>query len=44
MEVNYLVVEEMILISKLFDYNCMFSIGWKPMILSTHQCDAEALN
>jgi hypothetical protein len=27
MDVDYLVVEEMINISKLFDYNCMFSIG-----------------
>jgi hypothetical protein len=35
MEVDYLVVEEMILISKMFDYNCMFSIGCKPMILTS---------
>jgi hypothetical protein len=27
MEVNYLVVEEMILISKLFDYTCKLRIG-----------------
>jgi hypothetical protein len=27
MNVDYLVVDEMINISKLFDYNCMFSIG-----------------
>jgi hypothetical protein len=27
MEVDYLVVEEMILISKLFDYTCKLSIG-----------------
>jgi hypothetical protein len=33
MEVDYLVVKEMILVSKLFDYNCMFSMGCKPMIL-----------
>jgi hypothetical protein len=26
-DVDYLVVDEMINISKLFDYNCMFSIG-----------------
>jgi hypothetical protein len=26
-DVNYLVVDEMINIKKLFDYNCMFSIG-----------------
>jgi hypothetical protein len=27
MDIDYLVVEEMIDISKLFDHNCMFSIG-----------------
>jgi hypothetical protein len=27
MDANYLVVDEMIIISKLFDYNCMFRIG-----------------
>jgi hypothetical protein len=27
MEVDYLVVDKMINIKKLFDYNCMFSIG-----------------
>jgi hypothetical protein len=27
MDVNYLVVDEMVNILKLFDYNCMFSIG-----------------
>jgi hypothetical protein len=27
MDGNYLVVEEVINISKLFDYNCMFSVG-----------------
>jgi hypothetical protein len=35
MKVDYLVVEEMIIISKLFNYNCMFSIDCKPMILTT---------
>jgi hypothetical protein len=27
MDVNYLVVDEMTNISKLFDYTCMFSVG-----------------
>jgi hypothetical protein len=27
MDADYLVVEEMTNISKLFDYNCMFSLG-----------------
>jgi hypothetical protein len=27
MDVDYLVVEEMVNISKLFDHNCMFSVG-----------------
>jgi hypothetical protein len=35
MDVDYLVVDEMINISKLFDYNCMFSIGCKPILLIT---------
>jgi hypothetical protein len=35
MDVNYLVVEEMINISKLFDYTCMFSTGCKPILLIT---------
>jgi hypothetical protein len=35
MEVDYLVVQEMILISKLFDYTYMFSIGCKPILLIT---------
>jgi hypothetical protein len=35
MDVNYLVVDEMVNISKLFDYNCMFSIDCKPMISTT---------
>jgi hypothetical protein len=26
-EVNYLVVDKMVNISKLFDYNCMFGVG-----------------
>jgi hypothetical protein len=33
MDGDYLVVEEMINISKLFDYTCMFSIGYKPIML-----------
>jgi hypothetical protein len=32
--IDYLVVDEMI-ISKLFDYNCMLRIGCKPMMLIT---------
>jgi hypothetical protein len=35
MDVNYLVVEEMVKISKLFDYTWMLRIGCKPMILIT---------
>jgi hypothetical protein len=35
MDVNYFVVEEVINISKLFDYTCMFSIGYKPILLIT---------
>jgi hypothetical protein len=35
MEIDCLVVEEMILISTLFDYNYMFNIGCKLMILIT---------
>jgi hypothetical protein len=31
-DINYLVLNEMI-ISKLFDYNCMLRIGCKPMML-----------
>jgi hypothetical protein len=30
-----LVVEEMVNISKLFDYTCMLRIGYKPMMLIT---------
>jgi hypothetical protein len=33
MVVDYLVVDEMVIISKLFDYNCMFSIGCIPIFL-----------
>jgi hypothetical protein len=35
MDVDYLVVEEMVNRSKLFDYTCMLRIGCKPMILIT---------
>jgi hypothetical protein len=35
MVIDYLVVDKMINISKLFDYTCMFSIGLKPMMLIT---------
>jgi hypothetical protein len=35
MNVDYLVLEEMVIISKLFDYNCMFSIGCKHIFLIT---------
>jgi hypothetical protein len=35
MDINYLVVDEMVIISKLFDYNCMFSIGCKPIFIIT---------
>jgi hypothetical protein len=35
MDIDYLVVNEIINISKLFDYNCMFSIGGKLMMLTT---------
>jgi hypothetical protein len=35
MDINYLVVDEMINVSKLFDYTCMFSIGYKPILLIT---------
>jgi hypothetical protein len=34
MNIDYLVVDMMINISKLFDYTCMFSIGCRPMMLS----------
>jgi hypothetical protein len=35
MDVDYLVVDEMSNISKLFDYTCMLKIGCKPMMLTT---------
>jgi hypothetical protein len=35
MDIDYLVVDEMINISKLFNYTCMFSIGCKPIMIST---------
>jgi hypothetical protein len=35
MDIDYLVVDEVVNISKLFDYTCMFSIGCKPMMLIT---------
>jgi hypothetical protein len=35
MDIDYLVVDEMVNISKLFDYTCMFSIGCKPIFLIT---------
>jgi hypothetical protein len=35
MVINYLVDNEMVIILKLFDYNCMFSIGGKLMMLTT---------
>jgi hypothetical protein len=35
MDIDYLVVDEMINISKLFDYNCKCGTGCKPMMLIT---------
>jgi hypothetical protein len=35
MDIDYLVVEEKVNISKLFDHNCMLRIGCKPMMLIT---------
>jgi hypothetical protein len=35
MDIDYLVVDEMINVSTLFDYTCMFSIGCKHMMLIT---------
>jgi hypothetical protein len=35
MVINYLVVDEMVSISKLFYYNGMFSIGCKPVFIIT---------
>jgi hypothetical protein len=35
MDIDYLVVDVMIYVSTLFDYTCMFSIGFKPILLTT---------
>jgi hypothetical protein len=35
MDIDYLVVDEMVNISKLFDYTCMLRIGYKPLLLTT---------
>jgi hypothetical protein len=35
MDIDYLVVHEMINASKLFNYTCMFSIDYKPILLIT---------
>jgi hypothetical protein len=35
MDIDYLVVDEMANISKLFDYTCMLRIGCKTMMLIT---------
>jgi hypothetical protein len=35
MDIDYLVVDEMVNISKLFDYTCMIRIGCRPLMLST---------
>jgi hypothetical protein len=35
MDIDYLIVDEMVNISKLFDYTCMLRIGCKPMMLIT---------
>jgi hypothetical protein len=35
MDIDYLVIDEIINVSKLFDYTCMFSIGCKPILLTT---------
>jgi hypothetical protein len=35
MVIDYLLVDEMVMISKLFDYNCMFSIGFKHIFIIT---------
>jgi hypothetical protein len=34
-DVDYLVADEMVNILKLFDYTCMFSIGCKPIMITT---------
>jgi hypothetical protein len=35
MVIDSLVVDKMVIISELFDYNCMFSIGGKLVMLTT---------
>jgi hypothetical protein len=35
MDIDYLVVDEIVNISKLFDYTCILIIGCKPMMLIT---------
>jgi hypothetical protein len=35
MDIDYLVVKEMVKISKVFDYTCMLRIGCKLMMLIT---------
>jgi hypothetical protein len=35
MDIDYLVVDEMINILKLFDYTCMLGVGCKPIMLIT---------
>jgi hypothetical protein len=35
MDIDYLVVDEMINVSTLFDYTCMFSTGCKPILVIT---------
>jgi hypothetical protein len=35
MVIDYMVVDEMVIIPKLFDYNDMFSIGCKPIFIIT---------
>jgi hypothetical protein len=35
MDMDYFIVNKMINISKLFDYTCIFSIGYKPILLIT---------
>jgi hypothetical protein len=35
MDIDYLVVDEMVNISKLFDYTCMLRIGYKHLLLTT---------
>jgi hypothetical protein len=35
MVIDYLVVDEMVIVSKLFDYNYMFGIGCKHIFIIT---------